>query len=70
MFSIIVAELVFAIVLAILLLFTWPDPPWGLIEAGEIGLMIVLPLFFYPFSKTLFLALDLWVRPPSRDELS
>lgn len=70
MFSIIVAELVFALVLAILLVITWPYPPWTIIQAGMIVLMVVLPVLFYPFSKTLFLALDLWVRPPSRDELS
>jgi uncharacterized protein (DUF983 family) len=70
MFSIIVAELVFAFVFGILLLLTWPHPPWTIIQAGMILLMVVLPVLFYPFSKTLFLALDLWVRPPSRDELS
>jgi hypothetical protein len=30
--------------------------------------MLVVPFAFFPFSKTLFLAFDLWVRPPSEDD--
>ena len=32
--------------------------------------MILAPVFFYPFSKTLFLAFDLLFRPATPDELS
>jgi hypothetical protein len=42
---------------------TWPEVPWN-------GLLIVtlvfnglFPVWFYPFSKTIFVALDLAVRP-------
>jgi hypothetical protein len=32
--------------------------------------MVLAPVLFFPFSKTLFLAFDLLFRPPSHDELS
>jgi hypothetical protein len=41
----------------------WPSPPWTLLQYGGGALMVVAPFVFYPFSKTLFLAMDLWVRP-------
>jgi hypothetical protein len=35
---------------------------------GGIALMIILPVLFYPFSKTLFLAFDLVFRPPMPED--
>jgi hypothetical protein len=49
---------------------TWPSPPWQLLQYGGIILMILAPVLFFPFSKTLFLAFDLLFRPATRDELS
>jgi uncharacterized protein (DUF983 family) len=63
MFNIIVAELVFAAIFIATLLATWPDPPWALLTYGGAALMVLLPILFYPFSKTLFLAFDLIFRP-------
>jgi uncharacterized protein (DUF983 family) len=48
---------------------TWPTPPWKLLEYGGIVMMVIAPLVFFPFSKTLFLAFDLVFRPATRDEL-
>jgi hypothetical protein len=45
---------------------TWPDVPWTTLQIAGPITALVMPLFFYPFSKTLFLALDLWVRPEVR----
>jgi hypothetical protein len=42
---------------------TWPCPPWNLLLYGGMVLMIVVPVVFYPFSKTIFLAFDLVFRP-------
>jgi uncharacterized protein (DUF983 family) len=50
------------------LVVTWPDPPWTVLQYGLPVLALVSPLAFFPFSKTLFLALDLAVRPVSPDE--
>jgi uncharacterized protein (DUF983 family) len=63
MFNIIVAELVFAAIFVSVLLSTWPDPPWTLLTYGGAALMVILPVLFYPFSRTLFLAFDLLFRP-------
>ena len=41
----------------------WPEPPWDFLLYGGMALMIVAPVVFYPFSKTIFLAFDLIFRP-------
>ena len=63
MFNIIAAELIFAGIFVVTLLASWPTPPWTLLTYGGAALMVVLPILFYPFSRTLFLALDLIFRP-------
>jgi hypothetical protein len=70
MFNIIAAELIFAAIFVGVLVATWPDPPWTLLEFGGIALMIVAPFVFFPFSKALFLAFDLVFRPAAHDELT
>jgi uncharacterized protein (DUF983 family) len=70
MFNIIAAELIFVLVFLAVVLATWPAPPWEVLQYGAIALMVLAPVFFFPFSKTLFLAFDLLFRPPTRDELS
>lgn len=42
---------------------TWPSPPWDLLLWGGLALMLLFPVFFFPFSKTLFIATDLAFRP-------
>ncbi len=69
MFNIVAAELVFAALLVGVLLRTWPRPPWTWLTWGGAALMVLLPLIFYPFSRTLFLAFDLIFRS-HRDEAS
>jgi hypothetical protein len=64
MFNIVASELLFASLGLAVVLATWPTPPWGLLTAGGAILMIAAPLVFLPFSKTLFLAFDLYFRPP------
>jgi len=56
------AELVTATLFISTLVATWPAPPWRLLRVGLPVLALVTPVLFYPFSKTLFLALDLSVR--------
>ena len=63
MFNIVAAELTFAALFVGVLVATWPDPPWNLLLYGGMALMIVAPVVFYPFSKTIFLAFDLLFRP-------
>lgn len=68
MFNIIVAELVFAAIVVGVLALTWPHPPWDLLTWGGVALMVLMPILFFPFSKTLFLAFDLIFRPPGQGE--
>ena len=70
MFNIVASELLFVLVFLGVVLVTWPSPPWQLLQYGGIILMILAPILFFPFSKTLFLAFDLLVRPATREELS
>ena len=61
--NLVVTETVWVVFLVGTLLTTWPSPPVALLQWGSIALMIVVPILFYPFSKTLWLALDLLFRP-------
>ena len=70
MFNIIASELLFVLVFLGVVLVTWPSPPWRLLQYGGIILMILAPVFFFPFCKTLFLAFDLLFRPATPEELS
>jgi hypothetical protein len=63
-------ETVFSVWVVGFLLATWPDPPWGLFQITLIALMLVFPFLFFPFSKTLFLAFDLLVRPPEEADFA
>lgn len=60
----IAAELVLALFLLAAVAATWPDVPWSWL--GWIGapLMVLAPILFFPFSRTLWLAVDLTMRPP------
>ena len=63
LFNVIAAELSFVVGLVAVVLLTWPRTPWNLMFWGGIGLMILLPILFFPFSKTIWLAFDLIFRP-------
>lgn len=63
MLNIAVSELLGVGVLLAIGIATWPDPPWNLLLYGGAALMILSPIVFYPFARTLFLALDLAFRP-------
>ena len=69
MFNIAAAELVFLLVFLGILAATWPDPPWTLLTWVAGALVVILPLLFYPFSKTLFLGFDLIFNPVRPEEL-
>jgi uncharacterized protein (DUF983 family) len=66
----IVTEVIFAVLLLAVLIATWPNPPWSpLMWIGAVQ-MIVAPIVFYPFSKALWLAGDLIVRPPTAEDFA
>lgn len=49
--------------MAVGLIVTYPDIAVGPLVAITVAVAIVVPLFFYPFSKTLWSAIDLAMRP-------
>lgn len=52
------------------LLLTWPDPPWTLLWASTIALMGAVPFLAFPWSRTLFLAFDLIIRPANSEDFA
>ena len=59
------AELAIVLVAVVVGLATWPDVPWDGIQWGLVAFIIPFPVFTYPFSKTVWLAIDLRFRPPT-----
>ncbi|HEX3867758.1 MAG TPA: hypothetical protein VHV78_13440, partial [Gemmatimonadaceae bacterium] len=54
-----------AVVLASMLIINWPIIPWRAIEIVLPIVVAVFPFLFFPFSKLLWLAADLIMRPVS-----
>ena len=65
----IAVEMLFAIGFVVVLMVTWPNPPWEAIEWGGVIVLTAGVLIAYPFARTLFLAIDLIFRPVSSLEL-
>ncbi len=63
-----VTEAVFWVGFVAALWLTWPAPPWTLLLWGGLLLMLTFPVFFFPWSKTLFVALDLTFRPAEAED--
>ncbi len=64
----IVAELFAVVLIVALVLLTLPQIPWIFIQYAAITAAIVMPILFFPFSRTLWLGLDLWARPAERGD--
>jgi hypothetical protein len=64
------AEGVFVLCMLILILATWPNVPWDLLQFGAPVLMVLFPIFFFPFSKAIWLAFDVAFRPVTPDEVN
>ena len=48
---------------------TYPDIPAVLLFLLAVGVALVVPVVFFPFSKTIWLAIDLMMRPLDPDEV-
>lgn len=48
---------------------TWPDVPWALVLIATVVANVAIPVFFYPISKSLWLALELSWHPLEKEEL-
>lgn len=67
--NLVIAELLFVALFVAILVVSWPNPPWEFLRWGSMVLMVLFPIVFYPFSRALWLALDLVIRPVEREEI-
>lgn len=51
-------------------LVTFPELPLAPLVSTAVTVAVVFPLLFYPFSKTVWTAIDLRLRPPGGDEVA
>jgi uncharacterized protein (DUF983 family) len=69
LFNLVLAEMIFAVALVGYLLIAWPRVKWGMLEiVAPLG-MAVAPFVLFPFSKLVWLAADLALRPAHASEL-
>lgn len=62
--NLIIAELIVVGGMIAVIVGKWPDVPWEAMPWGLAATAIVGPLVTYPYSKSVWLALDLRFRPP------
>lgn len=67
--NLVAVELLFALMLVVWVVMTYPQTPWTAVQWGGATLMLAGPLICYPFSKSLWLAADLIFRPMTQEEL-
>lgn len=66
--NLVAAELGFAALFVIVLVSTWPTPPWTGVTIGSVALVVLLPLLTYPFTRGIWLGVDLLFRPETPGE--
>lgn len=59
----------FVLVFTGLVIASWPDVPWALVMGVTVGVNLVVPIFFYPISKTIWAALELGWHPLEQEEI-
>ena len=70
MFNIILSEGLFVVFLLTLLVARWPDVPWDFLESWAIVLMAAAPVLVFPWTKTIWLASDILIRPVTDEEMA
>jgi uncharacterized protein (DUF983 family) len=66
--NLIAVEVLLAFAFLVVVVATWPKPPWDALEYGGVVLSILGAVLCYPFAKTTWLAVDLLFRPPHRED--
>ena len=61
--NLVAAELLGIGVIVVWIVASWPDVPWTAVQYAGPLIMIALPILFYPFSRALWLAWDVYFRP-------
>ena len=63
--NMVIAELLPFGAAVVVMILTWPAPPWQVLQLAVPIAMGLMPLALFPWSRTLWLALDWTFRPPS-----
>lgn len=66
-FGLLLGEGVFAVTLLIVMIATWPNPPWKLMSYAPLGMLAVM-LIVIPVSRVVWLSVDVLVRPVVAEE--
>jgi uncharacterized protein (DUF983 family) len=61
--NLVASEVTLFIAMGVIIVRSWPNPPWTFLQYGAPLLMALAPLVLYPFSKMLFIAFDLAMHP-------
>jgi uncharacterized protein (DUF983 family) len=64
------AELGIALAAFAVIASTWPEVPWRALQWGLMLGVVPVPVLFYPFAKTIWLAIDLSFRPVTPADLA
>jgi uncharacterized protein (DUF983 family) len=68
--NLIVAEMIVVASMLLVMYLSWPDVPWTKMTWIMVACMIPAPVITYPFSKSLWLAIDLMFQPPTELEFT
>lgn len=63
-----VTEALFGVFFVGILIATFPNVSWGPVLIAGALTNVLFPILFFPLSKTLLMAFDLWVHPLRSDE--
>lgn len=61
--SVLLVQSVLVVTITIVVAVTWPSRPSVLVFVAMAGLAVSVPVLFFPFSRTLWTAIDLVMRP-------
>ena len=67
--NLVAVEMLFAVLLVTVVLATWPSPPWMLLQYAGGALVLVGAVVCYPMTKSVWLAIDLVLRPVTVQDL-
>jgi hypothetical protein len=65
-----VTELAFVVVFVVGMVLFWPDVRWGWLTVVVLAVNGITPIVFYPFSKTLWVAMDMLLHRMDRQDAS
>lgn len=63
MLNVVGVEITFVTLLAVAVILMWPAVPWNAILWTGVAGMALLPVLFFPISRTLWLAVDMILQP-------